>query len=236
RTTVSNGAIARTSSRSAACTGEPRSSTRQLSLDAPAQLLRAERLRDVVVRADLKASIDVGVLTTRSEQDHPHVGSPRIGAQVPQDLKSTEFRHHHVENAEIRAFCLSQHETRLAVRRGDHPVAVVFQAEADDVEDVLFVVDYEYSLGGGRRNLHSSRLRLCPCPSASSTLPVASAPIEPHPDVVTSVSPTAIEPGWFAGRSRCLADRRPLAVRHRRVVPRSDTSASPYRSDAQVSE
>src|SRR5262245_9980899 len=161
RTAVSNGGFARTSSRSAAYTGEPRSSTRQLSVDATAQLLRAERLREVVVRTDLKPSIDVGVLTPRSEQDHPDVGSPRIGAQLPQDLESTEFRHHHVENAEIRAFCLRQHETRLAVGRRDHPVAVMFETETDDVEDVLFIVDYEYGFGGGRRDLHSPRLRLC---------------------------------------------------------------------------
>ena len=53
-------------------------STRQLGVDAPAQLLGAERFRDVVVRAELEASIDVGVLTARGEQDDPRGGGLRV--------------------------------------------------------------------------------------------------------------------------------------------------------------
>jgi len=60
--------------------GRPESSARKLGVDASAELLGAERFRDVVLRAELEASIDVGVLTARGEQDDPRGGGCRVGS------------------------------------------------------------------------------------------------------------------------------------------------------------
>ena len=135
-------------------------STRQLGVDAPAQLLGAERFRDVVVRAELEAPIDVGVLTARGEQDDRYVCSCWVRAKVGKDLESGELRHHHIEDAEIRAFRLRERESRLAVGCADNAVAVVFETEANEIEDVLLVVNDEDGLGRGRRGLHPYHSRL----------------------------------------------------------------------------
>ena len=104
--------------------------------------------------AELEAAVDVGILTPGGEQDDPHGRRRRVLAEVRQDLESAQFGHHHVEDAEIGAFCLRQRESRLAVGCGEHPVAVVFQAETHEIQDVLFVIHHEYCLGRGCRGVH----------------------------------------------------------------------------------
>ena len=55
---------------------------------------------------------------------------------------------------------LRQGQPGLAVGCGEHPVAVVFETEANEIEDVLLVVHHEDGLGRGCRGVHPYLSRL----------------------------------------------------------------------------
>src|SRR5438045_2930309 len=71
---------------------------RQDRADAGHQLARAERLRQVVVAAELEPEDTVDLLVLRGEKDDRHV---RAAPQPPADLGAVELRHHDVEDDEV---------------------------------------------------------------------------------------------------------------------------------------
>jgi hypothetical protein len=105
--------------------------------------LRAERLLHVVVRADLEAAGDVGLLHPRGQQDDRHPARPFVLAQPRRDLVPVELRHHHVEDGQVRSPLDGEPERVAAVVGGNHVVAGALEPERDEGEDVRIVVGDE---------------------------------------------------------------------------------------------
>src|SRR5207302_2366137 len=64
----------------------------------------------------------------------------------PAELPAVHLRHHDVGDDQVRLLDESLVEGFLAVERGDGLVALVLQEGADDVDDVLVVVDDQHLL------------------------------------------------------------------------------------------
>ena len=60
------------------------------------------------------------------------------------------LRHHHVEHAQRGLRAAGERDRLGAVGGADDVVAVTFEAEADQVQDVLLVVGDEHGRGHGR--------------------------------------------------------------------------------------
>ena len=73
--------------------------TAQRRADASEELREAERLRDVVLRAELEARDLVHLAGLRRQDDDRHRAP--FGTQVVQDLEAVALRQHHVEDDEV---------------------------------------------------------------------------------------------------------------------------------------
>src|SRR5581483_11992149 len=116
--------------------------------DARGQLARAERLRDVVVRADAEADELVHLLAAGREHDH---GDGRAGAQAAADFEAIDARQHHVEHHQVRRESLERLDRGEAVADGADVVAVTAQVAFDDVGDHALVLDDEDAAAGTGR-------------------------------------------------------------------------------------
>src|SRR5258705_6285430 len=83
--------------------------------DAVEELLRGERLRDVVVRAVLVAREQVLVLRLRGDQDDGQGGVRRAPLDAVEDLHAVHLGHHDVEQHDVLALLVDQLERALAI-------------------------------------------------------------------------------------------------------------------------
>ena len=81
---------------------------------ADRELARRERLRHVVVGAELEADDPVGLLAARRQQDHRQVGAR---ADPAAELEPVDAGEHHVEHDERRRSLLEQLARGVAVAR-----------------------------------------------------------------------------------------------------------------------
>ena len=108
------------------------------------ELADRERLRDVVVRAELEAENLVQLVVARREHDDRNRA---LGPQAPADLEPVELRQHDVEHHEIDSLVREARERLLAVTGLDHAEALAFQRIGAELLDGVLVVDEED--GGG---------------------------------------------------------------------------------------
>src|SRR5207244_398624 len=102
------------------------------------QLARAERLRHVVVAAELEPEDTVDLLVLRGEKDDRHL---RAAPQPPADLGAVELRHHDVEDDQVGRLAGEALERLLAVGGLDGAEAGLLEREDDDLADMGVVVD-----------------------------------------------------------------------------------------------
>ena len=112
-------------------------------MDASRELLRAERLRDVVVGACVEPLLDVGFACARRQQDDGNVGGLGVGADRAQHLEAGGLRHHPVEHGEVGMPLAREPQRLFAVAGDDDLVAGARKAQLDEREDVLVVVGDE---------------------------------------------------------------------------------------------
>src|SRR5882672_30209 len=105
------------------------------------QLARAERLRDVVVRADVEAQLLVDVPSLRGKEDHRNVLGRRARLDALAHLVAVELGHHDIQHDEVGLLRLHLLESLFPIERGDDLVALHPQTEVQDVDDVDLVVD-----------------------------------------------------------------------------------------------
>ena len=130
-------------------------------LHAGDELARVERLRQVVVGADLEPDDLVDVLVASRQHQDRNIGRM---AQPPADLDPVDVRQHQVENDERRRLGLGQGE-RVTARRGDFDaVPGVAQIHRHERGDRRFVLDHQHGLRVGR------------CHRASRIVPAAQPP------------------------------------------------------------
>jgi len=109
-------------------------------VDARHQLPRVERLRQVIVRAQLEPYDAVDVVAPRRQQDHRNRRNP---PQPPQHFKPVHSREHHVEHHENVFPRFRPFQPRRAVRRGLRGKALVLQKLPDQFAQFVVVVDDE---------------------------------------------------------------------------------------------
>ena len=107
-------------------------------LDPGDQRARVERLRDVVVGAELEADDRVDVVVPRGEHEDGRVAAP---PDLPADLEAVDLRQHQVEDDEVGLVPAVELEARLAVAGGDDRPALLLEVEPEEVDDVPLVVD-----------------------------------------------------------------------------------------------
>ena len=75
--------------------------TAHQSSHARDELIRAERLGQVIVGAEVEAHDAVRFLGPRGDDDDGQIGGRPVAAQHPAQLESAHTRQHHVENGQI---------------------------------------------------------------------------------------------------------------------------------------
>ena len=135
-------------------------------LDPRDELARVERLRQVVVGADLEPDDLVDVLVARGQHQDRHVGAL---ADPLADLDAVDVRQHQVEHDQRRRVRGGLAERVGAGRRRPHRVAGVPQVERDERGDRALVLDDE---DGRRRRARqptlAGRRRCRRCRSSSA--------------------------------------------------------------------
>jgi len=121
--------------------GGPRPS--EDGLHAGRQLAWRERLRHVVVRAELEPDDPVGFLDARGQQDHGQLGARPDPAAEVEPVRLA--REHHVEQHETRLLELDHPSRAFAVLCRHDAMAVALEVARDDVADERLVVDHENS-------------------------------------------------------------------------------------------
>ena len=108
--------------------------------DAGGQLVRVERLGDVVVGAEVEALGLVGGRALGRQQDDRDRASL---AQLAHDLDAVEVGHDDVEQDDVRADLLGLGQRLLAAARGDDAEALLAEGDRDELRDPWFVVGDE---------------------------------------------------------------------------------------------
>src|SRR2546430_5842359 len=109
-----------------------------------AELANRERLRDVVVGAELETEHLVELVVARGQHDDRH------GARGPEplaDLEAVELRQHHVEHDQVDVLALEAFECLLAVTRLQHTKAVAFEGIGEELLNRVLVVDEQNGRG-----------------------------------------------------------------------------------------
>ena len=119
-------------------------------LHAHRELAGRERLRDVVVCAELEPHDPVGLVAAGGEHDHRQVAAR---ADPAAEREAVGARQHHVEDDELRLAPLDQLARRVAVAGDERLEPVPAQIPDDDVADDRLVVDHEDG-GHGRIVAH----------------------------------------------------------------------------------
>ena len=120
----------------------------QERLDAAHQLAQAERLGQVVVRAQLEADDLVHLLVARRQEQHRRLVAR--AAQPAQHLEAVHARQAHVEDHEIGRAVRRDLEAFLAVARDGHLVALLLERVLDAPRDGVFVLDDQNRCRHGR--------------------------------------------------------------------------------------
>ena len=119
--------------------------------DAAPELPDRERLRDVVVGAELEPEHLVELVVAGREHDDRHGA---LGAQALADLEPVELREHDVEDDEVDGLLAEALERLLAVARRHDAEAVALERIGQKLLDGLLVVDEE----DGRGICHDSMM------------------------------------------------------------------------------
>ena len=124
-------------------------------LDPRRELARRERLRDVVVGADLEPRDAIGLLVARREHDDRHL---RAGADAAADLEAVDSRQADVEHDEADRV-LAQLGDRLLARPepDDAPAVLLLEVLLDETTDRVVVLDEQENSPGGART-HAERI------------------------------------------------------------------------------
>jgi hypothetical protein len=115
---------------------------------------RVERLRQVVVGAELNAAHHAVYVVERRDHDHRDVAQPGIVLEAPQDLKAAHLRHHDVEEDQIDGLAAQAIKGVAAVDRGHALVVEELQLLREDVAVERLVVDDQDSCRRRHRCSH----------------------------------------------------------------------------------
>ncbi len=107
------------------------------------KLPRAERLRNIVVRAQFQADDAVSLRVLGGQHDEGDPGRPLVGAQPLAHFEPVDARQHEIDQNQVRSAVDSLSKTRLAVRRREDLETLAPQVVTDQFDQVFFIVDDE---------------------------------------------------------------------------------------------
>ena len=126
-------------------------------LNARDELLRAERLRHVIIGAKFQTDDAVDFLSLGRQHHDWDVACSRIAFQNLADFQARHLRQHEIKNDESRLFRARLVQTGGAIRGGrDNEPARLTQVQRKQIDNVALVLDDQDSFAGGR--LHSQQL------------------------------------------------------------------------------
>ena len=117
--------------------------------DARNQLVRTERLGDVIVGANLESADAIRFLGARRQHDDRHSGGGLVCAQRLADIEAAHSRQHDVENDDVHRMVADVGERLVAGRRHVRRPAGFLQVMRDEVRDIAIVF--------GNENVHRGR-------------------------------------------------------------------------------
>jgi hypothetical protein len=118
----------------------------QKRLYAASELADRERLRDVVVGAELEAEHLVELVVASGQHDDRHLA---LGAQALANLEPVELRQHDVQDDEVDALRRELLQRFHAVPRLQDPITLALQGVGEKLLDGVLVVDEEDGRGVG---------------------------------------------------------------------------------------
>ena len=127
--------------------GQRRAHAAQHRAGADHQLLRAERLGDIIVGAGFKPAQAVVLLAARGQHDDRQVGGGGLAAQAAAQLDSADPLDHPVEHDQVGADLVDQDQRLLAAGGRGDGVAGAGKVELHQVGDGAVVLDQEEPLG-----------------------------------------------------------------------------------------
>ena len=104
------------------------------------ELSRRERLRHVVVRAELETDDAVSLLAPGRQHDHRQL---RAVADPAAELETVHARQHQIEHDERGLILLDELAGAVSVGRLERAISLALEIAADDLTDDRFVVDDE---------------------------------------------------------------------------------------------
>ena len=113
------------------------------ALDAAHELVRVERLDDIVVGPHLAGPVDVGLVRLRRDHDHHRPRQVGIRPHAPQDLEAVDVVHDDVADDDRRPVRLGQGDPRGALPGGEDPEPPAREDEGQELEQRVVVVDDE---------------------------------------------------------------------------------------------
>ena len=116
------------------------------------ELVRAERLGDVVVGAELEAADAVRFFGARGQHDDGHAGGGLVGAQRLADIEAAHARQHDVEDDDVDRMVADVGERLVAGRRDVRRPAGLLQVVGDELRDIAIVFGNEDVHRGGARS------------------------------------------------------------------------------------
>jgi len=109
--------------------------------DPEHELLRAERLREVIVRAEFQSADAVGFVLACGQHQDRHAGRVRILPQASEDVEAAHPGEHQVEHDESWALAFREREGIGAGRGGRDAILRLGQMVDDERDDVRLVID-----------------------------------------------------------------------------------------------
>ncbi len=107
------------------------------------ELVRAERLRDVIVRADLEPDDPLRLVGAGRQHDDRNGGGPRLAAHDPADLKTVHLRQHQVEHQQVGRTIRERLERLPPGGQEFGGKPRLLQITLDELRDVPIVLDDE---------------------------------------------------------------------------------------------
>src|SRR5262249_19706777 len=110
------------------------------------ELVRAERLRDVIIRTDLETGYSFGLLASRGEHDdwNQRGGGVRPGAMA--DFGAAHLRQHQVQDQQIRWSVRERRHAVTAVNGDFNGKSSSFEVSPYQIRDIAVVLDDQNSL------------------------------------------------------------------------------------------
>ena len=150
-------------------------------LDPEHELLRAERLGDVIVGAEREAANAIDLFLARREHHDGDAAGRVVALQFFEDFEPRHAGQHEIEHDQRRVFTARDRQRVRTRRRRRHAVSGLREMVDDERDDIGLVVHDEHALAGrryvrGRAHCAPAEMRRAIAPTRRSMATVLCPP------------------------------------------------------------